>query len=162
MPMSSPYSHHPHHLGHAGQAPASDNPHGGAASVSLFRLYLLRALYLVIVIGLGAVVWPGVISPSRPWELMEGVVACMLAAFSVFCLLGLRYPLAMLPVLLWELLWKLIWLLDVALPAWRSGHMDDATAAVVTQCLFVVVIPLAVPWRYVVDTWVRQPGNRWR
>lgn len=155
MPTSSPY---PHHLANAR---ASDNAHG-EATVSLFRLYLLRALYLLIVVGLGVVVWPGVISPSRPWELMEGVVACMLAAFSVLCLLGLRYPLKMLPVLLWELLWKLIWLLDVALPAWRSGQIDEGTWGVAFQCLFVVVIPVVVPWRYVVSEYLRQPGNRWR
>lgn len=36
--------------------------------VSLFRLYLLRAMYLFIVVGLG--VWH--------WELMEGQASCML------------------------------------------------------------------------------------
>jgi len=131
-------------------------------TVSLLRLYLLRAMYLLVVVGLGIVVWPGVIHQSRPWELMEGVAACMLAAFSALCLLGLRHPLQMLPLLLWELLWKTIWLLDVVLPAWRAGTMDDATASVASQCVLVAVIPLVVPWRYVFDRYLRQRGDRWR
>ena len=107
--------------------------------VSLFRLYLLRALYLLIVVGLGIVVWPGVIHHDKPWELMRGVVACMLAAFSALSLLGLRYPLQMLPLLLWELTWKTIWLLVVALPAWRTDTMDEGTMGTMFECLIVVV-----------------------
>jgi len=102
--------------------------------VSLFRLYLLRALYLLIVVGLGIVVWPGVIHHAKPWELMEGVVACMLAAFSALSVLGLRYPLQMLPLLLWELVWKAIWLLVVALPLWSAGQMDESTWSVASAC----------------------------
>ena len=53
--------------------------------VSLFRLYGLRALYLFIVVGIGIVRWPEVIQQviyQEDWELMEGVVVCMLTAFS--------------------------------------------------------------------------------
>ncbi len=130
--------------------------------VSLFRLYLLRALYLLIVVGLGTVVWPGVIHHDKPWALMDGVVACMLAAFSALSVLGLRYPLQMLPLLLWELAWKSIWLAVVALPLWQSGQMDEATRATTWQCLMVVIIPFIIPWRHVVARYVRQGGDRWR
>lgn len=95
--------------------------------VSLFRLYLLRALYLLIIVGLGFMIWPDIIHHDKPWELMEGVVICMLAAFSALSILGLRYPLQMLPLLLWEMTWKCIWLLIVALPLWLSGYMDEET-----------------------------------
>jgi hypothetical protein len=131
-------------------------------TVSLFRLYVLRAMYLLIVVGLGVVVWPGVIHRARPWELMEGVVACMLAAFSALCVLGLRYPLRMLPLLMWEMLWKAIWLIDVALPAWRAGAMDAATGRVASDCLLVVIIPLVIPWRYMFDHYLKKAGDRWR
>ena len=130
--------------------------------VSLFRLYLLRAMYLLIVVGLGIVIWPGVIHHEKPWGLMQGVVNCMLAAFSMLSLLGLRYPLQMLPVLMWELLWKSIWLLVVALPLWSSGQMDPATWSTVTDCLPAVIIPFVIPWRYVVAHYLRKPGDRWR
>lgn len=130
--------------------------------VSLFRLYLLRALYLLIVVGLGIVVWPGVIHHDKPWELMRGVVACMLAAFSALSLLGLRYPLQMLPLLLWELTWKTIWLLVVALPAWRTGTMDEGTMGTMFECLIVVIFPFIIPWGYVVARYFKQPSERWR
>ena len=50
--------------------------------VSSFRLYVLRAMYLFIVAGLGVYLWPGVLNPQKHWELMEGMESCMLAAFS--------------------------------------------------------------------------------
>lgn len=130
--------------------------------VSSFRLYLLRALYLLVVVGLGVVVWPGVIHQEKPWQLMEGVVACMLAAFSALSVLGLRYPLQMLPLLLWELLWKTIWLLVVALPLWRAGQMDETVWPTTSACLLGVIIPFIIPWRYVFDRYVRRRGDRWR
>lgn len=130
--------------------------------VSLFRLYVLRALYLLFVVGLGIVVWPGVIHQETPWELRQGVIACMLASFSALSLLGLRYPLQMLPLLLWELVWKSIWLIVVALPQWRAGTMDELTLGTATDCLWVVLVPLAIPWRYLYAHYVKQPGDRWR
>ena len=130
--------------------------------VSLFRLYLLRAMYLLIVVGLGIVIWPGVIHHDKPWGLMQGVVNCMLASFSLLSLLGLRYPLQMLPLLLWELTWKTIWLLVVALPLWSSGQMDAATWSTTTDCLVVAIIPFVIPWRYVFAHYLRKPGDRWR
>ena len=73
--------------------------------ISTLRLYLLRGLYLLVVIGLGIVAGPGLVHHAQ-WEVMEGVVQCMLSAFWFMCLVGVRYPLLMLPVLLWELFWK--------------------------------------------------------
>jgi hypothetical protein len=134
--------------------------------VSLFRLYLLRALYLLIVVGLGIVRWPEVIQQviyqEKDWELMEGVVASMLFAFSVLSILGLRYPLQMLPLLLWELLWKSIWLIVVALPLWSAGQMDESTWATAWACLMVVIVPFVIPWRFVFEHYVKKRGDRWR
>jgi hypothetical protein len=59
--------------------------------VSLFRLYSLRAVYLIIALGLALVVWPSVIHHAEPWGLSQGVVKCMLAAFSLLCVIGIRH-----------------------------------------------------------------------
>jgi hypothetical protein len=130
--------------------------------VSLFRLYLLRAMYLLIVVGLAMVVWPGILFRPHPWELMEGVSQCMLGAFSLLCMAGLRYPLQMLPVLFWELGWKVLWLLVVAAPLWSTGAMDEATWHIAASVMVVVLVPFAIPWRYAFHHYVRQPGARWR
>ena len=76
--------------------------------VSLFRLYLLRATYLFIVVGLGFLIWPSLLNPPEHTEHMRGVVRSLLAGVSLLALLGLRYPLQMLPLLLFELVWKSI------------------------------------------------------
>ena len=133
-----------------------------AHPIALWRLYVLRAMYLIVVAGLGTVLWPGIVHQQRPWELMEGIVKAMLAAFSLLCLLGLRYPLQMIPILLWELIWKSLWLMDVALPAWRQGHFDEGIASNTFACGLVVIVPFVLPWRYLFRTWFRHPSNPWR
>ncbi|WP_394778048.1 hypothetical protein [Undibacterium sp.] len=129
--------------------------------VSLFRLYLLRAMYLLVVIGLGIVVLPGVIHHDKPWTPAGGVVQCMLAAFWLLSIIGLRYPLQMLPVLLWELLWKTTWLIVVALPLWSAGQVGDPAFAMVSDILWVVIVPFVIPWRYVFSHYLQQRGDRW-
>jgi len=130
--------------------------------VSLLRLYALRAGYLLLVIGLGSVVWPGVIHHATPWSLMGGVVHCMLAAMSALAILGLRYPLRMLPLLFFEVAWKAIWLVVVALPLWRGHQMDADTIETAVECLMAVVFLAVIPWPYVARTYLAGPAERWR
>ena len=130
--------------------------------VSLSRLYVLRAMYLFIVVGLGVYLWPSVIDPDRHWELMQGQASCMLAAFSLLCILGLRYPLQMLPVLLWEVVWKTLWLMLVPLPQWMAGRIDGSIKPSIFACSMVVLVYLAIPWRYVFAHYIKVRGERWR
>ena len=133
------------------------------AEVTRARLMILRAMYAFLVIGLGLFIWPSYIAqlPNAPH--FNGIVLTMLAAFSILCALGIRYPLQMIPVLLWELLWKSMWLLMIALPRWMDGTMDAQTSQTVIDCLVgVVLVPLALPWRYVVANYVTRRGERSR
>jgi hypothetical protein len=132
------------------------------SEVSLLRLYALRAGYLLLVVGLGIVIWPGIIHHEKPWTLMQGVVHCMLAAMSALAILGLRYPLQMLPLLLFEVAWKLLWLIVVALPRWSAHQMDADTLETANDCLLVVVFLIVIPWPYVFANYVMKPGDRWR
>ncbi len=133
-----------------------------AGDVSLARLYFLRLTYLMIGVGMGVQVWPSILARSGNWEPMPAVVKCMLGALTLLALVGLRYPLKMLPVLLWELLWKTIWLLAVALPAWRAGPLDAATTERLFEMSFVVIVYAALPWRYVIARFAGDRGDRWR
>jgi len=130
--------------------------------VSLLRLYALRAAYLLMAVGLGLTIWPGILNPDRDWSLMGGVVQCVLAAVSLLALLGLRYPVKMLPLLMFELIWKGMWLVLVGLPAWRAGGMSAGTTETLIACLMGVIFPLVIPWRHVWETFVAAPGDRWR
>lgn len=130
--------------------------------VSLPRLYALRAGYLLIAAGLAATVWPSLLDHPPQWPLMTSVVCSLLAAVSVLAVVGIRYPLQMLPVLFFELLWKSIWLIAVARPLWSANELDARTWATVTDCLLVVILLPIIPWRYAVSQYVAKPGDRWR
>ena len=89
-------------------------------TLSLPRLYLLRLGYLVMAVGLAVTKWPLIINHDAPWPLFEGVETCMLVALSLLVFLGLRYPIKMLPILLFEIGWKFIWLTVIAVPLLTS------------------------------------------
>ena len=133
--------------------------------VSTFRLYLLRATYLLIVlgVGLGMQIWSGVLNPPKDLGHMSGVVRSMLAAVSLLAMLGIRYPLKLLPLLFFELVWKLTWILAFGIPLWNSNQLTPATAETMEACLFgVVLFALVIPWRYALITYIKAPGDRWR
>lgn len=134
-------------------------PGGG---LSLRRLYVLRFGYLFMGGGLAVVKWPSFITHDGPWPLWEGVVQCMLLAMSILALLGLRHPIKMLPILLFESLWKLTWLAVIALPQLTGDRMDAATTELLSSILFVVVILAVIPWGYVARQYLAAPGDRWR
>jgi len=130
--------------------------------MALWRLYALRCAYLLLVVGLGLTVWPGIVHHDKPWALMQGVVHCMLAALSALALLGLRHPLRMLPLLLFEVAWKTIWLSVVALPLWTSHRMDADTLETAYECLIAAVFVIIIPWRYVFTRYFAAKGDGWR
>jgi len=140
---------------------AQDRNEIPAREIALWRLYLLRAGYLLIAIGMGMQMVPAFLH-HRPWELMHGVVNSMLLALVLPSVLGLRYPLRMLPLLFWEVTWKAIWLLAVALPAARNHTMDADMRDTTVACLISVIFLLVVPWDYVWRNFVAARGDRWR
>ncbi|MFF0371991.1 MULTISPECIES: hypothetical protein [unclassified Micromonospora] len=131
------------------------------SDLSLTRLHLMRAGYLLMGVGLALVKWP-LLPDVATLPLYEGVTLCMLTAMSLLAFLGLRYPVKLLPVLLFESLWKLLWLALVALPGATTGDLDAAMTETVVSCSLVVVILAVTPWRYVWRNYVRATGNRWR
>ena len=146
----------------AALAPGARNASRGATpGIAVWRLYLLRAGYLLIVVGMGTQKVPAFLH-HRPWELMHGVVNAMLLALVLLSVLGLRYPLKMLPLLFWEMTWKSVWLLAVALPAWRGHAMDADTWDTTFACLISVIFLFVVPWDYVWRIFVAARGDRWR
>ena len=86
----------------------------------------------------------------------------MLVALSLLSFLGLRYPLQMLPILLFEVAWKIIWTAVVVLPLWTAHQLDPATVMVFYTCLVVLIVIAVIPWRYVIAQYVTKPGDRWR
>lgn len=140
----------------------SDNPTANGVpgpGVSRIRLLVLRGMYALIVLGQATFIWPALLAQLPAPAHYHGVVMTMLAAFSILCAIGIRYPLQLLPILLWEVLWKLLWLSMIAFPRWIGGTMDKATTQTVFDCIPLVLLLLAIPWGYVVRNYVRKPAE---
>lgn len=129
----------------------------------LWRLNLLRAFYLLITVGL-AVTWgPGLLVHTDSWAQRQGVLGSLMIAVSVVCLMGLRYPLQMLPLLMWELTWKTIWILAIGYPLWLNDAVTPGVTENFLACLMgVVLTPLVLPWRYIAHHYFRKPAERFR
>ena len=136
----------------------------GAAEgkVTLVRLYALRLCYLILAVGLGVTMWPAVIHHTGEYAIRAGIQMSLLAGLGAAAVLGLRYPVQMLPLLLFELIWKTIYLVAFALPLWSAHQINERAAADIQACLVVVIFIPLIPWGYVFRQYVAKPGDRWR
>jgi hypothetical protein len=131
-----------------------------AQEVSLARIYVLRATYLLLVIGLGAMIVPEVV--SHP-VISRGVIPSLLGAVWVLAFVGIKYPLKMLPLLMFEFAWKSIWMLAYGLPQWYASQLPATFAEDSFNIgVGVILMPLVIPWGYVYRHYVKQSGARWR
>lgn len=130
------------------------------ASLSVRRINLMRVGYAVMAIGLAARKWP-VLPDAAELPVYEGVVAAMLTAMSLLAFLGLRYPVKLLPLLIFESAWKLIWLALVAGPHMLAGDLTTEMGTMLSSISLVVVILAVTPWDYVWKAYVRAPGDPW-
>ena len=117
-------------------------------TLSRRRLFALRAGYLFMGAGLVVVKWP-LLPDASTLPLYEGVTLCLLVALSLLALLGLRHPVRLLPVLLFEVGWKTLWLSLVALPNALGAGLDGAARQIAVNCSLVIAIVAVIPWRYV-------------
>jgi hypothetical protein len=128
--------------------------------VSLARLYVLRATYLLLVVGLGALIVPPLINHA---PMARGVIPSLLGGVWLLAFIGLKYPLQMLPLLMFEFAWKTIWLLAFGAPQWSAGQMPATfTEDFQNIALGVILMPIVIPWGYVWRHYVKAPGQRWR
>jgi hypothetical protein len=142
-------------------APASATAFEHAAGqVSLARLHILRAAYLLLVVGLAFMIVPVLISHEPT---ARGVIPSLLGGVWLLAFIGLKYPLQMLPLLMFEFAWKSLWLIVFGLPQWSHGQMPPTFADDFPAILLgVILMPIVIPWSYVYRRYVRQPAERWR
>lgn len=140
-------------------AAASAHEPPGNREVSLFRLYVLRAMYLFLAVGLGALIVPQLVSHGLT---DRGVIASLLGAMWALSFVGLRYPLQMLPLLMFEFTWKLIWMLSFGLPQLATGEYPPTFAEDFFNIAFGAILLFVIPWGYVWRHYVKKPSDRWR
>jgi hypothetical protein len=133
---------------------------GDCEDLSSLRLNILRVVYALIAFGEGSQVGPGLFSHEPA---ARGVIASLLSGLCLLCLLGLRYPMAMLPLLLYEMAWKWIWFFGFGLPQYLSGQRPPTFSDdFMPVTLGVVLMPWVIPWAYVWRKYILAPGERWR
>ncbi len=103
----------------------ADLPLTASDALPTYRVNIMRAGYAAMGVGLALVKWPLFFQNGGLASLpvYEGVVAALLTAMSLLWFLGLRYPIQLLPLLVFESLWKLIWLAAVGIPHLTAGDM---------------------------------------
>ena len=135
-------------------------PAGPDREVPLWRLHLLRVMFLVFVVG-GFLVHPQWMLDPSPTA--RGMTDGMLAGLWVMSFFGLRYPLQLLPIFLYEFIWKTIWLLWFGMPQWLAGGGSPRLGDdLIMIGLGPILFGLIIPWRYVWRHYIRQPAERWR
>lgn len=130
------------------------------SGVSPLRLWVMRAFYLFMAVGIGATVWPLIIGHPADLPRMTGVALALLGTIGLLALLGLRYPLQMLPLLLFELIWKAVWLAAFALPRWLGGSLDEGMRTTMFETSLGAMLLIVIPWRYVFHHYARKPAER--
>lgn len=62
------------------------------------------------------------------------------AAYSTLMILGLRYPLKLLPLLLLQFFYKLVWLVVVAYPLWSASQLRGSSASGLATIFVIAVV----------------------
>lgn len=125
--------------------------------VATWRVNAIRFIFLLMATIMGSIVWRQVLFESADWEWQRGLAKSMLAALALLSLWGVRYPLQMLPLMLYETAWKTIWIVLIAGRAWLGGKWTPEIEALFYDCIGIVIAYFVIPWRYVWARYVAQP-----
>ena len=133
---------------------------GADREISLLRLYLLRAVYLSWAIGGLVEALPRIWQPEAT---DRGLMTSMFGGLWVMGLIGLRYPLKVLPIFLFEFFAKTIWVCAFGAPRLFLG---EPSPLLMNDLLTIgngpVLFGLVIPWGYVYRHYVKARGDRWR
>jgi hypothetical protein len=117
--------------------------------VPKINIYLLRLLFILMLVFLGKESWTTIFTHKGIWNPMDAMAWCIWASYSLLSILGIIHPLKMLPIVMLEILYKVIWLILVAYPLWSSNQLAGSPAEEMTYSFLYVILPIiAMPWRY--------------
>ncbi len=124
---------------------SSNNDYG----LSTLRLWVMRVPYALTGLLFSFTAWSTLIEYWGKFEPMEGITYAFWGALSLLALLGIRFPIRMLPLLLLQFAYKMIWLAAVGYPLMARGELDQGGSELMTANLIGVVIDtIAIPWLY--------------
>jgi len=119
------------------------------------NIYLLRLLFLLIVVFVASDSWSAILTHKGQWDHVKAAAVCMWAAYSVLSIFALFNPLKWLPIVMFEIVYKIIWLVIVAYPLWSTNRLAGSPAEEMTYAFVWVILPIvAMPWAYAFRTYV--------
>lgn len=129
--------------------------YGRYEGVRPINIYLMRLLYLLMMVFVGKDSWTTIFTHHGAWDPKEAMEWSVWAAFATLAVLGFFRPVKMIPILFLEIFYKVLWLILVAYPLWIAGTLAGSPAAGMTYAFLWVILPIvAVPWGYVFKTYV--------
>lgn len=129
----------------------------GFPTVPQWQIHVMRLTFLLMAVIMGSMVWYRLIFEYADWPVDRGLAKAMLGALALMALIGVRYPLQMLPLMIYETLWKTVWLIVIAFRSWLAGKWTADIEALFQDCIGIVVAYIAMPWRYVWARYFAQP-----
>ena len=115
-----------------------------------WRLHIMSVLFFLNFISLAFDNWSAILFPKEQMGILSGVAISFWAGFSLLNLIGVRFPLKMLPLLLLQFLYKSAWILGTYIPAKSSGTVDSSIQEFFWICVAGIVLNLLViPWGFV-------------
>jgi hypothetical protein len=122
------------------------------------NIALLRVLYFLMFAAMSTDAWSSIFHHQGPWDPLRAVAVCVWAAYGSLSFFGLLHPLKMLPIVVFMIFYKSLWLVVVAYPLWRADALAGSPAEeLATMFIWVPVVSLFVPWRYVLQTYATWP-----
>lgn len=123
--------------------------------VPRINLFLLRLLFTLMFLFLTYEAWDYIFHHRGPWDITKAAAWCMWGSYSAISFIGIRHPLKMLPIVLFEIVYKTAWLCIVAYPLWRQGELAGTPAEGMARVYIWVVFPVAaMPWRYFIQVYI--------
>ena len=119
------------------------------------NIYLLRLLYTLMFFFLSYTSWTHILHHTGPWDPSNSAAWFMWASCALIAVIGIRRPLKMLPIVLFEIIYKTAWLIIVAWPLSRQNQLAGTPAGAMANNFMLVILPIvAMPWRYFFRTYI--------
>ncbi len=125
--------------------------------VPRWRLHIMRGLFFLNFISLAFDNWSTILFPTGQMDTLTGVTISFWASFALLNLLGIRFPLKFIPILLLQLLYKSAWIVGTYLPARSAGALDEDLTGFFWVCIAGIALNLVIiPWGYVYRDYFKQ------
>ncbi len=116
---------------------------------------LLRLVFTLMFLFLTYDSWAHIIHHTGPWDPANSAAWFMWASCAFIAVIGIRRPLKMLPIVLFEIIYKTAWLIVVAYPLYQRNELTGTPTEVMADNFMLVILPIvAMPWRYFFRTYI--------